>query len=187
LNFCSVQTEFGIAPPDTVLPGPAYQRPATMLPRSPLSLPHPAAHTGLPTHPTPLVSRAVLRRPCPAPSCSATTTPPAPDGRGPLPASFLRLALPIDVPEPLSLPFPSFHVAPAPDPLPHSLFLPFPLRLEKPLSAPPPSYTCATASPCKSTPDRFLSTGESIRPIPSIEASAPRRILGHHHCCPPLG
>jgi hypothetical protein len=104
LNFCSVQTEFRIAPPVTVLPGPASQCPAATLPRSPLSLPHLTADTGPPTHPTPLVSHIALRRPRPAAlPCSATTTSPTPDGWGLLPATFHCLMLPTDAPGPLSL------------------------------------------------------------------------------------
>jgi hypothetical protein len=69
LNFCSVQTEFGIAPPGPVLPGPACQHPAASLPRSPLSLPHPAADTGPATRPAPPHCLALL-----SPSCTPSLT-----------------------------------------------------------------------------------------------------------------
>jgi hypothetical protein len=189
LNFCSVQTEFRIAPPVTVLPGPASQCPAATLPRSPLSLPHLTADTGPPTRPTPLVSHITLRRPRPAAlPCSATATSPTPDGRGPLPVVFHCLMLPTDAPGPLSLshfPPSTRHRPRTPPPILSSS--PFPLWLEKSPSAPPPSSTRATASPCKSTPDCFLSTGEPVQSILSTKALAPHRILGHNYHYPPLG
>jgi hypothetical protein len=106
-----------------VLPRPTCQRLTVVLP---LTLPHPTADTGPPTHPALLVSRAAPRRPRPAAlPCSATTGPPTPDGRGSLPSAFICLMLPTDTPGPLS---PS-HFPPSTwhrPRTPHSLFLPLP-------------------------------------------------------------
>jgi hypothetical protein len=137
LNFCSVQTEFGITPPDTVLPRPACQLPTTALPRSPLSLPHPTADTGPLTRPTPLVSHVVPRRSCPAAlPCSATMASAMPDGRRPLPATFLCLALPTEhrgpdsaldfgLPSPLSASCVGSHACWVPSPIRATLTLAF--------------------------------------------------------------
>jgi hypothetical protein len=137
LNFCSVQTEFGITPPDTVLPRPACQCPTAALPHSPLSLSHPTADTGPVTRPTPLVSRVAPRRPCPAAlPCLATMAPPVPDGRRPLPATFLCLALPTEhrgldsapdfgLPPPLSASWVGSHACWVPSPIRATLTLAF--------------------------------------------------------------
>jgi hypothetical protein len=95
---------------DTVLHGPTCQRPTATLPCSPLSLPHPAADTRAPTHPAQLVSCVAPHRLHPLARGRS--------GRVSSPRAAYRCAW---AP---SLPFPSFHVEPAPDP---------------PFSLPPPS------------------------------------------------
>jgi hypothetical protein len=68
-----------------VLPGPTRSAPHRAA-----SPPHPAADDRAPSHPGPHISRTVPRRPDPTfLHCHAATPPPAPTGRGPLPATEL--------------------------------------------------------------------------------------------------
>jgi hypothetical protein len=163
LNFCSVQTKFGIAPPNTVLPESACQCPTAVLPRSPLSLPHPAADTGPLTHPAPLLVawRRVARAPPPSPVRRQRCRP-SPMAEGHCrPRFFTSRYRPTHLGPSLSLPFPSFHAAPALDPpLPFSL--PTPSRFgSRSCQAPLPTKALQTAS---SPPMSRFGRSRALRP-----------------------